>query len=720
MASGMQRVAVPLATLLAPRTARFHPRRMDYSTLTIPELPVLTRRPAGDPAAAGTVTATMSATAAASATAPASAAVASSSGTTSIVDENGPSALLRRFLETSQRMPTDQLWNMYQRALRERPVVLRNGSVRVPATLEDEHHQLVLQALVPPLDEHIQQTRTRQQVAALRREAHISAAPLESDAPLDLSTPQIFAPVHPVRGMGGKRARMFAQRAREIISHIVPEHRTTLTYNAVLRVLSLGGRFRYMRDVWGDMVAAREQGHTQAAPDQTTCYYMMVGLVRSFEQKLQRYKVRYERELLAPKVMDARASTQAAQHVRAASLQAAHTVSMLLVDIQKQKLLPHSLTLDLAARVLRMAGCLPEFLRLLRSGFGLDLHFPDAPAPALCTPTTHTLNTALMALGEMARMPDMVVAYEVLTNPLPVETQLMFGESAPPRSRIMPNTTTFKLLVRHACTAPRTLLVSNASIQSATGAFLERLSAGPQGLATIGIRTSEQRSNEVRARRRGKYIMLAHTYVDEALDLYATQLQRMSDELGVDAPPALTQDMHTSHALANERREREQPLMDAAKSVDEFGDDDTGAPNDAVFVPPSVRVTYPMLIALFSVAQSKRSTGQLAWLQVRSDHAAALLSAEYDMLQRAQVDTNIPERMLMSLAAHATYVHRLTEGVQWLSDTVVPSTMEQWRTAEQDRTTQRNARAAASPARRRARQHQQRRHAAPIDNVGGV
>lgn len=716
--------------------------RVTYSTITIPDAPVVSRRAAPHEAAASRASGSP-----ASSSDMASATFFSSSIPTSIathVHEQGAGAALVRMLESSERIPPEQLWSLYECALNERPQKLPDGSVRVPPKLEARHHQRVLQLLLPAQDKYVHYVRERQRIATMRRDLHASddEALLPSCTPLDLSTPDTLAPVPPFRGMGGKNARTFARRTRQVLLEIAPAERTAAAYNDVLRVLSHGGRYRYMRDLWNDMLRARETGHVQAAPNQDTCHYMMVGLVRNFEQKLQRYKTRYERELLtsarhvrraqpqppsSSPVPPAHRTAAAAEHVQAAALQAAHTVSMLLLDVQKQGTLPRVLTLDLAARVLRLTGRLPEFLHLLRSGFGLDLQYPDASVPALCTPTTHTLNTTLMALGELARMPDMAVAFEVMTQPLSHahDTQ---------RWPVLPNTTTFKLLVRHACSAPPTLLVSNASVQSTTArAILSRLSAGPQGLPTIGIHTAEQRDAEVQARCRGAYLALARAYVDDALRMYAEQLSRMAVQLRMPRPSVLHDSIEAVHARENERRDAgmvgEQGMESMSKRwlasmeqeaalSDEAVDDKSGthlppssekdraqdvlssSPSEPVFVPPNVRVSYSMLRPILATTYQKRSLGQLAWLHSRADMAAVLLSAEHTLLQHAQAQVQA-DGMLSSLAAHATYVQRLWEGMQRLCDTWVPWHMERWSDAEYARNARRNARASKKQRTRR-------------------
>ncbi|WFD18050.1 hypothetical protein MCAP1_000262 [Malassezia caprae] len=641
-------------------------QRALYSAVSIPEAPLLSRRP--------------------------------SSEAPSEAPAPGPAARLVYMLNSAQAVAPDMLWDLYCQALDERPYVCADGTVRQPQRLAPADHQRVLQALVPPRRTYVAYLQTRDQVRKVRDDAHLDEQVLEALATdasaIDLSTPQALAPLPPVRGMGGRVAQTLTARVRTVLGQIPLEHRTTGAYNRVLAVLALGGRYKNMRLLWDDMVAARAAGYAQAAPNQTTCHHMIIGLVRNFEQKLTRYKKKYRRELLAPAHQRHKVKhrLEAAEHVQASADLAASTVSMLLVDIYVQGTVPRVLTLDLAARLLRATGKLPELLNLLRSGFGIDLENPDTAAPALCAPTTHTLNTVLMALGELARAPDMAVAYEQMTRALPGDDR---------RHAVLPNSTTFKLLIRHAMSVPETLLVSNASIQ-APRSLLARLSSGPQSTPTIGIRTNEQRDDEMLARSRGKYRALARAYLDEALDMYAAQLEQMATLLGVPIPSGLHASLDEVHARACERRASEAP-SDAAWQDEALGSA-SPCPTRPVFLPPRVRPSVPLLRPLLAAAQQQRSTGQLVWLQQRADRAGALLAAELAILSRAQASLGAEHAALQpTLRAHIEYVQPLWEGIVALGDGRVPRDLDAWREAERQRNARRAARATTRKSRRSGR-----------------
>ena len=150
-----------------------------------------------------------------------------------------------------------------------------------------------------------------------------------ASTPLDLSSLSTLDPSPHAPRMGGKHAQIFAERMREILLRISPEHRQTKMYNDVLCVLAMGGRYKFLRNLWNDMVEAGKAGHSHVAPNQETCHFMLVALVRNFNLKLQRFKTQYKRELLNA-TASPQATAFAAAHVNAATQLAVDTVSMVL------------------------------------------------------------------------------------------------------------------------------------------------------------------------------------------------------------------------------------------------------------------------------------------------------------------------------------------------------------------------------------------------------
>lgn len=130
--------------------------------------------------------------------------------------------------------------------------------------------------------------------------------------------------------------------------------------------------------------------------------------------------------------------------------------------------------MDLILRILKETLDRPSFDLLLRTSYGIDLANPDrlaleyaAPgAPAPLPFTTAALNTTLDLLGRMGDIPRLVVAFEVLTQPLPQADAHFFNSfdeddddlGGAPQSRralpsAQPNTTTYALLLRHIARA---------------------------------------------------------------------------------------------------------------------------------------------------------------------------------------------------------------------------------------------------------------------------
>ncbi|KAA1466151.1 hypothetical protein DENSPDRAFT_830901 [Dentipellis sp. KUC8613] len=142
-----------------------------------------------------------------------------------------------------------------------------------------------------------------------------------------------------------------------------------------------------------------------------------------------------------------------------------------------------SMNLDLAIRILKETAHEESFDSLVKFGYGIDLAFPDSPllddqteqavSTTFGTPfrthqplSTSALNTIIDALGSFGRISKMVLAFEVLTQPLPKppsrspsfdDDEDDVGVPAPSISaptyrppHAEPNTTTYYLLLKHA------------------------------------------------------------------------------------------------------------------------------------------------------------------------------------------------------------------------------------------------------------------------------
>ena len=104
-------------------------------------------------------------------------------------------------------------------------------------------------------------------------------------------------------------------------------------------------------------------------------------------------------------------------------------------EMSNRRILPSSITADLAFRILSEAHDTQGLAELLRTGYGIDFSYLDSPpidtasVPSASTAespqgvlpfSTGALNSLLEALGRWGQISKMVYAFETLTNPLPV------------------------------------------------------------------------------------------------------------------------------------------------------------------------------------------------------------------------------------------------------------------------------------------------------------
>ena len=160
-----------------------------------------------------------------------------------------------------------------------------------------------------------------------------------------------------------------------------------------------------------------------------------------------------------------------------------------------------SVNMDLAIRILREVSDDEGFDRLLKLGYGIDLSFPDGmPAeltdreistavsqgtkttrPSLQPLSTAALNTIIDTLGRSGRISKMVLAFEVLTQPLPQtstppssfedeeDDNFPQSSSSLPQYRFphaKPNITTYNMLVRHAAKAGHAVFARHYVLQA--------------------------------------------------------------------------------------------------------------------------------------------------------------------------------------------------------------------------------------------------------------
>ena len=172
----------------------------------------------------------------------------------------------------------------------------------------------------------------------------------------------------------------------------------------------------------------------------------------------------------------------------------------ILNDMEERGYVATSLHVDLCLRILRGTADEPTFARLLQHAYGIDLENPDRlplaaqdatlsltqdaveAAPRYQPLNTHVLNTIINFYGEQGNVSRMMVAYEVLTNPLhgsrhpnsaeDDEDANSFYElsgttsTAAPLPYTTPNTSTFYYLLTHLVREKRPTLVRHYLLEA--------------------------------------------------------------------------------------------------------------------------------------------------------------------------------------------------------------------------------------------------------------
>lgn len=617
-----------------------------------------------------------------------------------------PAHQLLNLLRTSEHTAADRVWALYLEAIHDRPQELSDGSVRIPRTLSATEHRDVLHALVPYAAPHAAYVHDRARLRSLR--THAQHAPLPAHTPMDLSTPQELAPRAPRVPLQASDARVYLSRAKVLLSNMRVERDGVHIgdYNHALEVLAHHGHFPEMKVLWDELVTLRTTTPT-LAPTHETYDVMMRGLFVHAQRHVQELRYAYGHALLPTphlrrQAQKTAAEGHAAKAVQSAVQSAARDATMLIQDMQVHAVRPSTLTLDLAARVLRITGQLPALLALLRTGFGVDIAMPDAnrgDTTPPCVPTTHTLNTVLLALGEHATVPNMVSAYETMTQPLPVpdaEQHAVERYGAVSRS-VQPNTKTFGILLKHACTAPDTLFLA-AALVPARRSLLARFAARE----SVGLSTQHERQEEIRRRDRGDYMSIARYLLDECMDRYAAQLAAMCAQLHVEAP-ALAFDTQAANAALTEAQKRWRTHTEPDMPVPLPEAQVHALEGVRVFVPPSVGVSLELVYPLVSLASRRRSTAQLRWIRERLNRMVLLKAIEAHAVQCAAHRLTEWPTIAGSLEAHHARMQREIVALQWLRFERLPARHAALIALHKERNARRMAKRAAHAAQRRSR-----------------
>ncbi|KZW03884.1 hypothetical protein EXIGLDRAFT_715930 [Exidia glandulosa HHB12029] len=184
--------------------------------------------------------------------------------------------------------------------------------------------------------------------------------------------------------------------------------------------------------------------------------------------------------------------------------EASQIVDMVLNDMDARGIAAQSVHVDLCLRITRTTGSKDSFLQLLRQAYGIDLENPDrhpltaadtalpslgdmeaAPAPELQPFSVHVLNTVVNFLGSKDSVSQMILAFEVLTNPLPTrrpssssfaddddDAHAFYDLSDPshssprPMPSAPPNTTTFIFLIKHLARLQKQSLIRHYLLEA--------------------------------------------------------------------------------------------------------------------------------------------------------------------------------------------------------------------------------------------------------------
>ena len=640
-----------------------------------------------------------------------------------------PAQQLLDLLHTSEHTAADRVWALYVEAMHERPHELSNGSVRVPRTLSAAEHREVLHALVPHAAPYTTYLVERARLRALRTRAQREDG--TSDVPLDLSTPQELAPPAPHVPLSASDARIYLSRVQALLQnmHAEPNAVRVSDYHTALEALVHGGHFPEMK-VLLDEMRARSASEPALTPDCDTYNLLFRGLFVHAQREMQALQRAYGYVLNPTAHARQRAQStagdgDAVKTVQHFAQQTAREATSLIQEMQQRAVRPSTQTLDIAARVLRITGQLPALLALLRTGFGVDVVTPDADRGEPvhpCTPTTQTLNTVLMALGEHATVSNMVSAYESMTQALPaggdeagteaVDTDagaVVRHAASPDVRSVPPNAKTFSILLKHACTAADTLFLA-AALVPRRRSLLSRMTSSDE---PVGFSTQHDLHTEIERRMRGDYMSVARYVLDDCVDRYAAQVALLCRALHVDAP-GLDASADEAGAAVYEARcawkaadgvdapVRAMPLAHVV-AIEE------AAAARVTFVPPSVGVSLEMVYPVVSLASRRRASTQLVWVRARVDRVLLLRAIEANAARTAAAaHAETAPALAASLTAHAARVERDLAALQWLRFERIPARLAAVRTF----THARNARRAASrAAREEAAQRRVRRRA---------
>ena len=607
--------------------------------------------------------------------------------------------LIAEIYSTHRTPAADRVWKAYL-DVREGASIDAMGRQSLPliSQLEPAHHQQVLRAIDPDVARSRKISRMKSKLRELKAQtlasASDSAEPTWAFSSLKSNKRSIAAassptPMTNVRGYIEKvrvifrEMRRYSSTSDGTTNHSEPSLPSLGDYNHVLTKLSSGGHLAPMSSIWNEMngiTGAGSRGTEPAIiPNRNTYRELMIGLSKHATDQIKRVQKGYaartgvgkpsrrERERAAQSASSglAKYGQELAPEARAAAILAAFRTLALIKDMDDHGIQPNQLTIDIAARTLRLAGHLDGLRLLFKQVYGIDLNAPDAPVPPVVgssqdiRPNIHTLNTILMALGEQTTVPRMIATYETLSRPLPngdygvnkddddlfqtswdddvrniTQAQDQIDSDVPttfpyshPRE-IRPNTKTFEIMIRHCCAPvdPLRTPVPLPSVQTHRSMKMIAEEATESALAQMAPGGS--RVEEMQRRTQAEYLVFAKYLASEALETSRRNVQDLAGRLGLE--------LVDTQGLAEAQREDTSGLRAEALNADQAVPTRALEPDFVPFLdPPSLSLTVDMIKPLYSLVSQRRMYSEMRWVRSLVSQALTAKVAEARVLDAA-------------------------------------------------------------------------------------
>lgn len=627
--------------------------------------------------------------------------------------------LISEIYSTSRDPAANRVWKAYMDLKESYDASLASSSSSSASTsLLTQLEPCHLQHLLRAIDPSVAKTRKLSRAESKRRQSMQQQQSLlaSGDSPSSIlfiephssrHSGKVFDAQHPVREYMRRVQIIFRDmRLHSSIASTSSSAVETLPsladYNHVLSRLASGGHIGPMSSIWNEITGTSPSADAKGLnPNRHTYKELMVGLSRHATEQIERVqkgeasklfnysgkKKQLEKSARSAAAGMAKYGQVLAPSARAAAILAALRTMALLKDMKDHAATPNQVTLDFAARTLRMAGHIDGLHLLMQQAYGIDLNTPDSADAAQkrqdgIAPTVHTLNTILMALGEQATVPEMVAAFETIAKPLPLNTANantatsaegvfstnwkdifnsmrnrdaevsqqgnnadkpsvpeVFAYSSP--QRISPNTKTFEVMLRHCCTEVDPLRSPVALKTESSSSNVATLAKESTESALADMQDGGSRAAEMQRRTKGAYTLFAKALLSEAVDRSDELLRVMTRNLGIEfqrtEQPATTSTASQESTALGE-------LADAVASVQLRPEHlrvsvTPGRALDADFVPilepPSFSITATMVEPFISLASSRKSTGELRWVRSILSKALENKSAEARMIDTA-------------------------------------------------------------------------------------